>query len=283
MTDAEWYVGLNGAPDGPHSPLDMEGMVLVGQAGPETLVWRDGLPGWVRVSSTTEFAHLFRKMPPPLPRTLPPESRLVGEPEPLGLAAAQLLDDEDQYPVPEARQNSALETSLRRTRIIFGAIALALVTAVSIKGALSAVIIAAPFVVYRWLRGAQGFSGVRDPLALGAGQAVYFLVAGFFVMTALNETLIGGVTLGLGLLQAALVIWNLSALSRVSMGWFIGFQFLAAIIPALALMTDGPIMGQFTSTLHLFLHAVQAWGGFVGLRLLGDGNYVVSEQTSRRS
>jgi membrane protease subunit (stomatin/prohibitin family) len=62
-----FYVALNGQQAGPFSMEQLSQMALQGQLKRESLVWKQGMSGWVQASSTAELETLFSAVPPPLP------------------------------------------------------------------------------------------------------------------------------------------------------------------------------------------------------------------------
>ncbi len=72
---AAWFAGINGQQVG---PLDANGLAQKGAAGEltkDTLVWKQGMPGWQKAGDIQELTSLFAPpaaMPPPLPNAVPP-------------------------------------------------------------------------------------------------------------------------------------------------------------------------------------------------------------------
>ncbi len=60
----QWYLGIQGQQAGPMSPGEVAAKVASGEAGPDTLAWRAGMDGWVRLGDVPE---LGASTPPPLP------------------------------------------------------------------------------------------------------------------------------------------------------------------------------------------------------------------------
>jgi membrane protease subunit (stomatin/prohibitin family) len=63
------YLGINGQQVGPLAPADLPAQIAAGTLTPQTLVWRQGMPGWAPADSVPEIAGLFAATPPPLPPT----------------------------------------------------------------------------------------------------------------------------------------------------------------------------------------------------------------------
>jgi membrane protease subunit (stomatin/prohibitin family) len=71
----QFFTVQGGAQQGPF-PIDaVATQIRGGGLTPDTLVWRQGLPGWVPASQVVELAPLFAaQTPPPLPPPIPPSS-----------------------------------------------------------------------------------------------------------------------------------------------------------------------------------------------------------------
>jgi membrane protease subunit (stomatin/prohibitin family) len=67
-----WYAAPGGVQSGPLDPGALQRQISAGQITPQTLVWRQGLPGWTPAGQTPELQALFASVPPPLPPPLPP-------------------------------------------------------------------------------------------------------------------------------------------------------------------------------------------------------------------
>jgi membrane protease subunit (stomatin/prohibitin family) len=61
----QWFVAVNGQQMGPLPESNLTGMVSAGQLTPTTLVWSQGMPGWVPARQA--LAAFFASQPPPLP------------------------------------------------------------------------------------------------------------------------------------------------------------------------------------------------------------------------
>lgn len=66
-SDATWHLGIAGATSGPFAEADILARISSGALAPDTLVWRAGMPSWVRIDSVSAFAGKFPTTPPPLP------------------------------------------------------------------------------------------------------------------------------------------------------------------------------------------------------------------------
>lgn len=62
-----YFVALNGQQSGPFDKNGLQTLVNSNQLTRETLVWANGMAGWVAASSVAELASLFGNTPPPLP------------------------------------------------------------------------------------------------------------------------------------------------------------------------------------------------------------------------
>lgn len=69
---APFYLGIGGAPVGPVSAADVQRKIGAGEVTPETLVWQQGLSGWVTAASVPAVAGWFAATPPPLPPSAAP-------------------------------------------------------------------------------------------------------------------------------------------------------------------------------------------------------------------
>ncbi|MGD0390676.1 MAG: DUF4339 domain-containing protein, partial [Tepidisphaeraceae bacterium] len=65
---AAYYIAINGAQSGPHAATDLSAKVAAGQFTRQTLVWKQGMSGWIPAESVPELAGLFAAAPPPLPK-----------------------------------------------------------------------------------------------------------------------------------------------------------------------------------------------------------------------
>ncbi|MEV8569364.1 SPFH domain-containing protein [Streptomyces sp. NPDC051322] len=63
----QWFVGVNGAQQGPYDPTALTGLVSAGTLTRTTLVWKEGMPGWLPADQVPDIGRLFGAVPPPLP------------------------------------------------------------------------------------------------------------------------------------------------------------------------------------------------------------------------
>ena len=76
-----WFYASGAEPNGPVERAHIEALVRGGQIGPQTLVWRDGLDGWVELAGS-ELAGLVALQPLPVdgsPASPPIEKMLARE------------------------------------------------------------------------------------------------------------------------------------------------------------------------------------------------------------
>jgi membrane protease subunit (stomatin/prohibitin family) len=66
-TENQWYVGIAGAQQGPFDVNGLAGQVHGGAMTRSSLVWKNGMAGWVPAGEVPELAQLFGAVPPPLP------------------------------------------------------------------------------------------------------------------------------------------------------------------------------------------------------------------------
>ena len=64
-----YYLIINGAQAGPYDANTIVSSIQNGQINAETLVWKQGMPNWSKLSSLPEFSSMFN-CPPPIPPTL---------------------------------------------------------------------------------------------------------------------------------------------------------------------------------------------------------------------
>lgn len=64
-----YYVAVNGQQQGPFDANTINGYIQNGHVNADTLVWKQGMPAWAKMSSLPEFASMFQSCPPPLPPT----------------------------------------------------------------------------------------------------------------------------------------------------------------------------------------------------------------------
>ncbi|MFJ6213299.1 SPFH domain-containing protein [Streptomyces sp. NPDC092296] len=63
----QWYIGVGGAQQGPYDTAALSGLVGAGTLTRTTLVWHNGMSGWLPAEQVPEVGGLFASVPPPLP------------------------------------------------------------------------------------------------------------------------------------------------------------------------------------------------------------------------
>lgn len=64
---SSFYIAINGQQQGPFGMEQLRSMVSQGQVNRETLLWKQGMPAWVKAGEVAEVSSLFGTVPPPLP------------------------------------------------------------------------------------------------------------------------------------------------------------------------------------------------------------------------
>ena len=64
---ASYYLAIGGKQAGPFDMTALTAKVASGDLKPETLVWKDGMPGWSAASTVDELKGVFPPQPPPIP------------------------------------------------------------------------------------------------------------------------------------------------------------------------------------------------------------------------
>ncbi|MBA4053151.1 MAG: antifreeze protein [Marivirga sp.] len=63
----QFFIAVNGQQQGPHPLQTLQQMIQQGSVSKDTLVWKQGMPAWVKASEAAELNVLFGAVPPPLP------------------------------------------------------------------------------------------------------------------------------------------------------------------------------------------------------------------------
>lgn len=63
----QFYVAVNGQQAGPFGADQLAQMAQAGTLTRESMVWKNGMPGWAQASAQAELGALFNDQPPPLP------------------------------------------------------------------------------------------------------------------------------------------------------------------------------------------------------------------------
>lgn len=66
-TGVQFFVAVNGQQQGPYALPALQQMIQQGSLTRDSLVWRQGLPAWVKAGESAEISNLFGAVPPPLP------------------------------------------------------------------------------------------------------------------------------------------------------------------------------------------------------------------------
>jgi len=64
---AAYFIAVNGQQQGPFDTSTIATYIQNGQVTADTLVWKQGMPQWAKISTLLEFSQYFGAMPPPLP------------------------------------------------------------------------------------------------------------------------------------------------------------------------------------------------------------------------
>ena len=62
-----WFAGIGGKQEGPFDDTAMGGKITASAVTRDTLVWKQGMAGWVKAAEVPELARLFSAVPPPFP------------------------------------------------------------------------------------------------------------------------------------------------------------------------------------------------------------------------
>lgn len=63
----KYFVAINGQQAGPFDIATLSQMSASGQINRETMVWKDGMPGWGKAGEQADLNNVFGSVPPPLP------------------------------------------------------------------------------------------------------------------------------------------------------------------------------------------------------------------------
>jgi len=66
-TAAQYNIAVNGQTTGPFNITQLTQMVANGQFTPQSMVWKQGMAGWIAAGTIQELATLFQNTPPPPP------------------------------------------------------------------------------------------------------------------------------------------------------------------------------------------------------------------------
>lgn len=62
-----YFVAINNQQSGPFNNTQLSEMIKNGQISGETLVWNQGMIGWLKADAVSELQNIFTQIPPPLP------------------------------------------------------------------------------------------------------------------------------------------------------------------------------------------------------------------------
>ena len=62
-----YHAAIDGQQSGPYDLNTMKQQIQSGRINTDTLVWAEGMPGWIKAGGVSELAGLFASVPPPLP------------------------------------------------------------------------------------------------------------------------------------------------------------------------------------------------------------------------
>ncbi|MFJ2563018.1 SPFH domain-containing protein [Streptomyces sp. NPDC087568] len=67
LPQQQWFIGAGGAQLGPYDTAALTGLIGAGTLARTTLVWQNGMSGWLPAEQVPEVERLFGSVPPPLP------------------------------------------------------------------------------------------------------------------------------------------------------------------------------------------------------------------------
>ena len=62
----QFFALVNDIPQGPFTEQELSGHILANRVSKETLIWLNGMPGWMQAQQVPEVAEMFASMPPPI-------------------------------------------------------------------------------------------------------------------------------------------------------------------------------------------------------------------------
>jgi membrane protease subunit (stomatin/prohibitin family) len=69
---SQYFVAVNGAQQGPYDDNTFRAMIQNGTVKKETVIWKNGMAGWLPAGQVPELAAFFNSTPPPMPPPPPP-------------------------------------------------------------------------------------------------------------------------------------------------------------------------------------------------------------------
>ena len=61
------YLAIDGKQEGPFNKAELTDLIAKGRFTRDTLVWKQGMPGWLKAAEVDDVKDLFGAVPPPLP------------------------------------------------------------------------------------------------------------------------------------------------------------------------------------------------------------------------
>jgi membrane protease subunit (stomatin/prohibitin family) len=65
---SSYFIAINGAQQGPFTIPSLQQMISAGSFNRDSLVWKQGMSGWLKAGEVSELAGLFGAAPPPIPK-----------------------------------------------------------------------------------------------------------------------------------------------------------------------------------------------------------------------
>jgi membrane protease subunit (stomatin/prohibitin family) len=69
---SQYFIAVNGAQQGPFDDNTFRAMIQNGTVKKETVIWKNGMAGWLPAGQVPELAAFFNSTPPPMPPPPPP-------------------------------------------------------------------------------------------------------------------------------------------------------------------------------------------------------------------
>ena len=70
LPQAQYYIVVNGQQQGPFDVNAISSYISSGQINANTLVWKQGMANWSKISTVPELANMLQSCPPPVPPTI---------------------------------------------------------------------------------------------------------------------------------------------------------------------------------------------------------------------
>lgn len=171
---AEWYYAVGDQPVGPIDAHDLKRRIDRGEVEPLTLVWREGMAGWVAAKNAGDFAFPPRTGEGPAVVSVTPVTPAAA---PGGIAVPVVLDDEPLRPTGRPTADGPTTNGLAIASLVLGLVGWSFCFGSLLAAALGAVALEQ----IAKSRGRQGGKGLAlAGLALGivqiAGFAAYVVL-----------------------------------------------------------------------------------------------------------